>query len=169
MSEPGPSVAAGPSETASPPETASRSATPAVCPSGAPAGTADARLPRPPKKAPDLDHLPPVEQVWPGAVHTLPATLPDGRGYEIDAALGGTRYLVHPKNSTDFGIFDVPAGQYGPFANLPGGGWSSGELTVSGDIVAWSMIRPNTAAQIWGGADQHVHGQTGRLGRAVRS
>ncbi|GAA3771400.1 hypothetical protein [Micromonospora maritima] len=47
-----------------------------------------------PDRIPDFARLPDPGRVWPGAVHTLPATLPDGHRYGVAALLGDDRYLV---------------------------------------------------------------------------
>ncbi|BCB89443.1 hypothetical protein Psuf_067560 [Phytohabitans suffuscus] len=43
---------------------------------------------------PDFAAADPPDEVWPEAVHRLPATLPSGSGYQVFAVLGGDRYLV---------------------------------------------------------------------------
>ncbi|MET7833247.1 hypothetical protein ABZS44_10500 [Micromonospora sediminicola] len=66
-----------------------------------------------PDRIPDFARLPEPGQVWPGAVHTLPATLPDGHRYGVAALLGEDRYLVARDGFVGVAtpaIFDIRAG-----------------------------------------------------------
>jgi hypothetical protein len=47
-----------------------------------------------PDRIPDFATLPGPDQVWPDAVHRLPAKLPSGDRYSVVAVLGDDRYLV---------------------------------------------------------------------------
>jgi hypothetical protein len=58
-------------------------------------------------QVPDFTHLNPPERVWPNAIRSLPGTLPDGRAYQVAAALDDGTYLVRAepdpaKETTDF-------------------------------------------------------------------
>jgi hypothetical protein len=73
---------------------------------------------------PDFAAAGPIGEVWPDAVRSLPATLPDGRGYSVSALLGGDRYLVLPKEVGDrpvakLSVYDVGAGTVTPLPGVP--------------------------------------------------
>lgn len=111
-----------------------------------------APLPPPPKKAPDFDRALPIEQVWPDAVRTLPATLPDGRAYHVEAAIGHDRYLVDPTDrgvTYEFGIYELNRGRYFALVMLPAG-WFIDSPTFDVDVVVWQMhTKGGYPSQVW--------------------
>jgi hypothetical protein len=85
--------------------------------------TAPAARPQWSGTVPDIDGAKPIEEVWPRAVRSLPATLPDGRGYSVHALLGDDRYLVLPKAygvwTARLSVYDAGAGTATPLAGVP--------------------------------------------------
>ncbi|MEJ3742221.1 hypothetical protein WEI85_02825 [Actinomycetes bacterium KLBMP 9797] len=103
-------------------------------------------------RLPDLDRLPGVAEVWPDAVHRLPATLPDGAKYTVYAVLGDERYLVGRVENPPLAaqgplVFDVRTGTATSLA--PTGDASGGVLMakVVGDQVVW--MREDGARELW--------------------
>lgn len=105
----------------------------------------------------------PANLFWPSAVHTLPATLPDGSSYQVAAVLGADRYLVaflpHGTDpgrgadplpyATGVGVFDTGAHRVTTLATLPPTTDAQVQLglprnrllylpLVDGDRVAWA-------------------------------
>jgi hypothetical protein len=73
---------------------------------------------------PDFATARPIGEVWPRAVRTLPAALPDGRGYSVHALLGDDRYLVLPKGVANLptarlSVYDAGAGAVTPLPGVP--------------------------------------------------
>jgi hypothetical protein len=66
-------------------------------PPGSPTGPALA----PYTRSPRLADARPAEQLWPEALVTLPARLPDGRAYTLTTILGDGRFLVAPNHIVD--------------------------------------------------------------------
>lgn len=80
-------------------------------------------------KLPDFANLKSPEEVWPQAAHRIPGKLPDGRAYQLFAALDDGRYLVRgesPGSPSDLDgplVFDPARGTARPLfdrALIPG-------------------------------------------------
>jgi hypothetical protein len=92
---------------------------------------------------PDLAAADPPDKVWPEAVHRLPATLPNGSGYQVFAVLGGDRYLVRtgkPSASAP-SVFDTRTGEVvflgtEQMRNRPDSS-STDWTTAVGDYAVW--------------------------------
>jgi len=87
-------------------------------------GPTPARRPQWSGAIPRIGDARPIGEVWPDAVRSLPATLPDGRGYSVEALLGGERYLVLPKVRGDrpvarLSVYDAGAVTVTPLPGVP--------------------------------------------------
>lgn len=103
---------------------------------------------------PDLAGGDSPEEVWPEAVHRLPATLPDGRGYQVYAVLGGDRYLVRTDAEVSAPlVFDAKSGDLvflGTEEMRARPGWSTRDWTVAvGDHAVWFASVPEDNGQRW--------------------
>src|SRR6266545_4890741 len=120
----------------------------------------------------DLSALPPARQIWPAAVRTLPAHLPDGQaGYTVQAALPGDRYLVSYPGATGMVLaaFDTERATV-TVLSTPTAYLLAGVPTVAGDRVTWVVAGTDAGgrpvAEIWvgstaGGAPVRVARLTG--------
>jgi len=108
---------------------------------------------------PDFENLRPPEQVWPDAVHRLPATLPDGSTYSLQLSLGGGRYLVRgvgknpgPAHNVGPKVFDTAAGTVqalgDPDAAGPDGTWLH-DVAVDGDRAVWVLQQGAHQFDVW--------------------
>ncbi|GIH20995.1 hypothetical protein Raf01_91670 [Rugosimonospora africana] len=107
-----------------------------------------------PGRIPIVRLIQPARLFWPGAVHTLPATLPDGSAYQVVAVLSADRYLVttgevSPAGATAVRVFDTGTRTVTTIAALPPN--TPGQLQlglprnallypplVDGDVVTWA-------------------------------
>jgi hypothetical protein len=118
----------------------------------------------PPAKAPDLAHLRSAQQVWPDAVHLLPATLSDGRGYDVYDALGDGRYLITIAAGfdlvADIAILDTRHGDALTVLSVGSAGHGASEYqpqqpVVTKDGVAWVAFARRSGqwtTEIWASA-----------------
>ncbi|GII79035.1 hypothetical protein Sru01_40170 [Sphaerisporangium rufum] len=76
----------------------------------------------PPVPAPRRVDARPAEELWPGAIRTVPATAADGRPYRIMAVLDRTRVLLGVESSLDrmdrLEVYDSASGVRTEFARL---------------------------------------------------
>ncbi len=110
---------------------------------------------------PPADKIPPpVEQVWPQAVHKIPAKLPDGRAYYPQLLLDDRTLLVmtgvNDGKRQFLWSYDLDTGQARKIAEIPptkgSAIFADGVAAGGGDIVWWSSYkeagRPRVA-RIW--------------------
>jgi hypothetical protein len=92
----------------------------------------------------------PATRFWPGAVHRLPATLPDGSRYGVAAVLGGDRYLVTDATPGPVlvAVYDVGAHALRVLGRQPGV-TLFGRPAVAGDLVSWASTGPEHGTEIW--------------------
>ncbi|MEV0147679.1 MULTISPECIES: hypothetical protein [unclassified Nonomuraea] len=112
--------------------------------------------PTPPTPSP-VGFAPPVRQVWPGAVHEIPATAPGGREFRPDVFVSD-RVVVGRglgKNLRDaIYAYDVNKRRFARIAPLPRDRYGANGPLVFGDLVfgdgylAWSALRDRDA-EIW--------------------
>jgi len=114
---------------------------------------------------PDLAAADPPDKVWPEAVHRLPATLPNGSGYQVFAVLGGDRYLVRTEESivSAPSVSDAKTGDVTFLGTdeMPTRLVSAGDrdwTTVAGDYAVWFL-----AAEVDNGDRWHAEIWTARL------
>ena len=112
------------------------------CPSVSPAGPG----------VPIVRLLKPATQTWPCAVHTLPATLPDGTAYQAAAVVGPYEYVVTTgpvAGPTGVAVFHTQErsarwisrrGSTDRVLHVP---------RVDGDLVAFATTGPNGAIVVW--------------------
>ncbi|MEV0200234.1 hypothetical protein [Nonomuraea sp. NPDC050691] len=113
--------------------------------------TVPAVRPTPPKPSP-VGFAPPVRQVWPGAVHEVPATVPGGREFRPDVFVSDRvvvgRGLTRNRPDTIY-AYNVDRRRFARITSLEGGMYIDNDPVVFGDgYVAWSAIRDRNA-EIW--------------------
>jgi hypothetical protein len=102
--------------------------------------------------APDFRYLKPAAEVWPQAIRTLPTTLPDGRPYQVAAALGGDRYVLRsgiPYQGGELFLYDLRNRSTTRLGSPMPAGWGTKHIvTVNDGVVAW--VRNNgDQYEIW--------------------
>ncbi|GIH17433.1 hypothetical protein [Rugosimonospora africana] len=116
----------------------------------------------PPAKAPDLAHLRPAQQVWPGQVRLLQDRLPDGRDYTVCGSLGDGRYLIAVRAEKDrygdIAVLDTRHGDTLTVLSVASAGQGTirylpQEANATKDGVAWMAYAAGTdhqwTTEIW--------------------
>ncbi|MEU4536317.1 hypothetical protein AB0G15_15775 [Streptosporangium sp. NPDC023825] len=119
----------------------------------------DAQGPTPqPPPAPE-EKPPPIERVWPGALHKLPAKLPDGRAYYPQSLLDDRTMLVMTGRSDGarqfLWTYDLEGGGPRRIAEIPTRNstlYAEGVTAGGGDVVWWASYKESgrqRVARIW--------------------
>ncbi|GAA4443719.1 hypothetical protein [Phytohabitans houttuyneae] len=110
---------------------------------------------------PDFGDLPTPQEVWPAAVHRIPATLPGGGRYTVSAVIGAGKYVVRSDflptatTSNDLTVWpvllDAAAGTArslnGPAVERLDAGLA--EVFVDGGDVLWGLRRDTAPYELW--------------------